>query len=520
MHLFTESRMDLRRLILLLAVTTAVLTLLNTVYASYRIQRDLLTRQTLEVNRIHAAKLAESTEGLLASARQQLAYSASRLAPLLGQPRLLAAEAERLRLQTDSFNATFVVDTDRIPIALSPSSRAAMGQRIDSPDAHLSLDPFQPQVSRTFVTSSERLAVVITHPFHAGDGRHLGFVGGTIHLREPNALAGLLDEHDGAYLYVIDQHGQILYHPEPERIGEYMAANPATAAVVRSEHGSQALHDGNGDSMLAGYAPVPSTGWGIVALRPQETTLMELHALMLGLLANAAPLSLLTLLGLCWLSRRIAQPLRQLADSARQLDSPAGGERLRQIHAWYFEAQEIRHALLIGQAQLNLKLGRLDLDATVDPLTGLLNRHGLQLALRQWQQSEQPYAVIAIDIDHFKLVNDRFGHDVGDQLLRHLAQLMQQIARQADVLCRRDGEEFVMLLPRTTLVDACGVAERLRQCVADSPSPDGTAVTISLGVAYCPDSRNDADGVLMRADQALHAAKNQGRNRVVIAGTV
>ncbi|MOA31931.1 Response regulator PleD [compost metagenome] len=95
---------------------------------------------------------------------------------------------------------------------------------------------------------------------------------------------------------------------------------------------------------------------------------------------------------------------------------------------------------------------------------------------------------------------------------------MEQVARHCDVLCRNGGEEFMVLLPDTSLADACAVAERLRQCVADTPIPEGTTVTISLGVAHCATSSVGIEQALKQADQALYAAKHQGRNRVVTAG--
>lgn len=516
MHLSSKFRIDLRRLILLLAVAAALLTLASSFHASYRVQRDLLIRQNLEANRVYAAKLAESTEGMLEAAHQQLAYSASRLAPLLEEPLQLALEADRLRQQTDSFNSTFIIRADRTLLAVSPHTLAKTGSTVDSLGALEALARREPLVSHPFVSGGGRLLIAISHPIHAADGHYLGYVGGAIYLHETSVLGSLLADplqRDGAYLlYLVDRHGQILHHRDPQRVGEMLPPGPALEALGRGESGS--LQHGE---TLTGYAPVPSTGWGIVAQRPREAIRAELHELMLGTLRTAIPLSLLTLLGLWWVSRLIARPLWQLASSAHHLDSQTAGEQIRQVRAWYYEAGQLKQALMGGLSQLNLRLGARPVESNADPLTGLLNRRGMLLALEQWQLGGHPYAVIAIDVDHFKEVNDRFGHDVGDQLLRHLAQLMQQIARQADVLCRYGGEEFIMLLPRTTLVDACGVAERLRQCVADSPSPDGTTVTISLGVAHCADSRNGADTVLKKADQALFAAKNQGRNRVVIA---
>ena len=522
MRLSPLFRIDLRRLILLLSITSALLTLANLFYASYRVQRDQLTQQTLESNRVYAAKLAESTASLLTEASQQLAYSADVLGPVFEQPQQLAAEAERLKRQTDIFNSTYIVRADRTLLAIFPSTLRPTGTPLDSQGAKEAQEKRQPLVSAPFISATGRLVIMISQPIRNAAGDYLGYVGGSIYLKEKSILNTLLGEHyhrDGSYIYVVDRNGYLLYHHDPERLGEMVRGNPAVDAVIAGQTGSQRLINSRGIDMLAGYAPVASTGWGIVAQRPVSATLAALDDLMLGTLRNAVPLTLLTLLGIWWLSRKIALPLCQLANNARQMDSQAAGEQLARINAWYFEAAQLKRAMLAGLAQLNRKIGKLNLDSITDPLTGLLNRRGMQIPLEQWQAGNHPFAVIAIDIDHFKQVNDQFGHDVGDQLLRQLAQLIRQVSRSDDVLCRSGGEEFTILLPGTTLANACAIAERLRQCVADSPSPNGTPMTISLGVAHCPDS-GSVESSLKQADRALYAAKHQGRNRVVTAGAL
>jgi len=521
MHLPSVFRLDLRRLILLFAVTTALLTLANTFYASYLAQRDLLIRQTLETNRVYAAKLADSTEGLLNLARQQLAYSVAVLAPVFDQPQKLAAETERLKTQTSIFNSTYVVRADRCLLAISPQALAEPGSVIDSDGAREAVATRQPLVSQPFVSAIGRLVISVSHPVFATEGRYLGYVGGSIYLRDRGALDVLLSDHhyrDGSSLFVVDRQRRILYHHDAERIGEIMPGNPVIEAAISGDAGAQRVTDTDGVDMLTGYASVTSTGWGIVAQRPTEATLAKLHGLMLEILGNSLPVSLLTLLCIWWLSRLIARPLWRLASSARQMDSQAAAEDISQVSSWYFEAAELKRAMLAGLAQFNHKIGQLNHDSITDPLTGLLNRRGMLARLGQWQAGNRPFAVIAIDIDHFKQVNDSLGHEAGDQMLRQLAQLMEQVARSNDVLCRNGGEEFIALLPETSLADACAVAERLRQCVADSPIPEGMSVTISLGVAHCPASSAGIEHALKQADQALYVAKHQGRNRVVTAG--
>ena len=152
-----------------------------------------------------------------------------------------------------------------------------------------------------------------------------------------------------------------------------------------------------------------------------------------------------------------------------------------------------------------------------DPLTGLSNRRGMELALSVWQAAQTPVAVVAMDIDHFKRVNDGHGHSAGDQVLKRLAQLMRDNSRGGDVLCRVGGEEFLMLLPEARLEVAEQVAQRLRAQVQNTAMAPVGHITVSLGVAHWPQHGSDMATVLKAADAALYEAKHTGRNRVVVA---
>jgi len=124
---------------------------------------------------------------------------------------------------------------------------------------------------------------------------------------------------------------------------------------------------------------------------------------------------------------------------------------VRRIRAWYFEADQLKRTILASLALIHQRLGRLSQESLTDPLTGLGNRRCLQAQLERWQEQQQPFAAIVLDIDHFKQVNDNHGHEFGDRVLQHLAQQMSDCSRASDLLCRSGGEEFVMLLPGTSL---------------------------------------------------------------------
>lgn len=158
-----------------------------------------------------------------------------------------------------------------------------------------------------------------------------------------------------------------------------------------------------------------------------------------------------------------------------------------------------------------------------DELTGLANRRALDRALlREWrrlQRNGDGFAVLAMDLDHFKDVNDRFGHPAGDQMLMQVAGRLKRAAREVDLIARVGGEEFIVLVNGHSAEGAQIAAERLRVAVAAAPYAlkDGLApITISIGVALAKVEDPDIADVLERADQALYRAKRDGRNRVCL----
>ena len=162
--------------------------------------------------------------------------------------------------------------------------------------------------------------------------------------------------------------------------------------------------------------------------------------------------------------------------------------------------------------------------AITDALTGLFNRRYMESHLgtliEQASARGKPLAVLVIDIDYFKAINDNHGHDAGDDVLRDFALRLKRSIRGIDLACRYGGEEFVIVMPETDMTVAAMVAERLRRRIAAEPFPiqKGSRtipVTISIGIAALRGNDDTAAGLLKRADQALYRAKRDGRNRVV-----
>ena len=218
-----------------------------------------------------------------------------------------------------------------------------------------------------------------------------------------------------------------------------------------------------------------------------------------------------------------------LLRAAAPVAPDAGGDALRAGLPMYITyvgglfttlAQCFALMLMIVERQL-AQLRRL---ARTDPLTGALNRAALledgRLQLELCQRQQRPCSALMLDLDHFKQVNDRLGHQAGDAALRHTVQVLRSNLRRYDVLLGRyGGEEFALLLPGVALADAAELAERLRAALAGSPATGATQripLSASFGVADAGPDR-DLDELLDHADRALYRAKYAGRNRVACA---
>ncbi|MEI7848234.1 MAG: diguanylate cyclase [Chloroflexota bacterium] len=169
---------------------------------------------------------------------------------------------------------------------------------------------------------------------------------------------------------------------------------------------------------------------------------------------------------------------------------------------------------------LNIELENLSM---TDFLTNLFNRRYFMLrgteAIKLVSRNEEPLALLMLDIDWFKKVNDNYGHEIGDLALQHVAAVLKSSLREIDILARMGGEEFAVLLPNTAQNEAVALAERVRKLMQDSPfetTGKALSITVSIGAAVFENGMLDIYSLLRNADMALYEAKRSGRNRVVL----
>jgi two-component system cell cycle response regulator len=220
------------------------------------------------------------------------------------------------------------------------------------------------------------------------------------------------------------------------------------------------------------------------------------------------------------LAHTIVFGLTSLRTSATQV---AAGHFDQQVRAGgIHELEELANAFNSMAAKLQAHDAVLQDLAIRDALTGLENRRAFDTRLHEELQRAERYehslSLLMLDIDHFKQVNDTYGHQSGDMVLRRLASIIKDTMRPMDQVFRYGGEEFVLVVPETDMHGACSLAERIREAVASAPFPltghEDIHITISIGVATSTQETNACEALVSAADAALYEAKQTGRNRV------
>lgn len=510
---------SLRGLILMFVLLAVLATLVNSLIVAYGVQRDALIHSALEADRAYAFKVASSIDEFLRSTQSRLKYSSQILGSHFTEPGVLKAEAMRLQGQDAELNSVLIVDASGKSLQAYPEIPLIVGITLNSAEVQQALKAQRPMVSDGYVSAAGNLIVFISQPIFSPSGQFLGIIGASIYVQEQGVLHSLIASHfhiDGTSAFIADENRRLLYHPDRRKIGEVLRISSTVDAALRGERGAMEAVSYDGVAMLSGYAQVSGANWAVVSQQPRELALVPLEKLMRDTLLKSIPAGVVGLVLIFLVSTLITRPLQQLANIANNVSAPETPDRLGAINAWYREAAAIRGALLSGVQLLQQKLGRLRHAAQSDALTGLANRRAMDEALDALDQSGQHYAALALDIDRFKRVNDTFGHDVGDLALKQVAAVIQRCSRSDDLACRAGGEEFVLLLPDTSLEVAQSIAERIRTTLEATEIEQVGTLTISIGVACRSEATPTPQIILKCADELLYLAKQGGRNRVVV----
>ena len=320
----------------------------------------------------------------------------------------------------------------------------------------------------------DALTVFINYRVYDYDHRFIGTAGVGLTVNAVRQLIGRLQQRYGRLIYFVNGQGRIMLSGVGEEEGDIRKTVGLAAVADRALNGTGGSFEyvRGGQTHLLNVRFIPELHWYVFVEKVEDEALVGIRR---ALYANLAVALIVTTIVVVVL------------------------------------------ALTIRRFQ-----SRLESMATTDKLTGLANRQAYDILMRQAakeaRRAGEPLCLIMADIDHFKEINDRFGHLRGDRVLKSVAGTALQGLRDSDIACRWGGEEFLILLRKCNLENAQILAERIRGQVEKTPvEVDGEAlkVTVSLGVAELADAE-DEDKLLSRTDHALYRAKREGRNRVVL----
>ena len=354
---------------------------------------------------------------------------------------------------------------------------------------------------------------------------------------------------DAVELFIFDRQGQMIL--APRRHGTMLQA-----AGQRLPEGTYINNNRDGGNLQTAVVPwldgkryltaatqlqprnaASDLGWRIVARQPVELAFAEADHTVRMALAIGLSAALLDSAVVWMAARRLCEDLYALAAAASAVEAGQPGSNIpavhsnREVHQLSQALGRMTHRLLAAREAMEEKVRlrtleleaanrALDLQARTDALTGLLNRRGFEtqmaFAMALARRSTRPLSVIAVDVDHFKRVNDTYGHEAGDEVLRRLARTLETRLRGSDVIARLGGEEFVALLPDTDLEGARAIAQTLVTAMAQQQDPVVGTITVSAGVASMRGADDTGAAILRRSDIALYEAKGQGRNRVCV----
>jgi diguanylate cyclase (GGDEF)-like protein len=378
--------------------------------------------------------------------------------------------------------------------------------------------------------------IVVSAPLHGPDGAFRGLVFGTVSLDTLSTLMRTVQTQSSSRTRLLQADGQTI--APGGRAGERRAPSKGDELYASAKNGRTApwvSHGADGTRIVGTYQWINDGRWLLTAERA-ESEILFTHAWVLGVpLLGAALVFLLIGPAVLRLARSLRAPLQQLEEHARQIETGnfEVGCALVARGSAPEEVRRLNQAYCLMVERVRAALEELRAAALTDPMTGAANRARLfgegPRLMEAAVRGGNPVSALMLDLDHFKRVNDTYGHAAGDAVLVAFAALLQSTLRKSDLFARYGGEEFVVLAPNAGNASVLELAERIRAAVERlQVQVDGASLefTVSIGAATLEPGQGSGrasgdplEALLARADEALYAAKAAGRNRVEAAAS-
>ena len=368
--------------------------------------------------------------------------------------------------------------------------------------------------------------VMITEPVLDAHGRVVYILGGSIRLDHSSLFAKIRNLNPGerGYLFALTADGMILHHPSTARLLRNVQTEagtpvPATLKALGGWEGWAQATAKDGTPAILTYKRMRGTGWIIGSVYPTEEAFHGIHIARETAWVDTAVVALLAGLAGWYLLRLVLNPLHQLRQAVAEVELGQRG-----IDAFDFKRDDEIGALARAFHSLSLKRRAAEAElarmALTDALTGLRNRRSLDEALRaayeRAKRTRGALSVAFLDIDHFKRINDTWGHETGDLVLQEFARRLTRAVRATDAVFRLAGDEFVIIFEFAEPAQGLDVAAAKVVQAMHAPFAIGgreLSVTTSMGVAAADWNETDPKRIMAAADEALYEAKRAGRNR-------
>lgn len=501
----------------LLVALTVISTIIVSWVSARTAIKEALSKEYMESNYHYAKKLSLSTTDMLNYMQQNL----NAIGRIAGFQEFEYADLDTWRFaNSEYFNSLFITDKEGVIQSISPmvvefnGNKVKAGMKIKSATIKKALKLEKPFISQPYRGTSGQLIMLVSTPIFNERGTYRGLIAGTIYLESENIIKKTLNNHeygDGSYVYVVDRDGRIIYHPDSNRIGDLVSENQAIQQIMQGKSGSAQIVNSKGKEFFAGFAYEKKLGLGVVTQTPVSVIKEPLQDLFKKMAIQSLPLLILILLIAGVLAKNLSKPLNMLAkyseDAINQIRTVP--IQTLKIDSNIYEVRQLYH-------QFKNHINLLSVQVQIDGLTGLANRKTFDSVIKEWIEKDIHFSIIFLDIDHFKKVNDTYGHLIGDDVLKYLASMIQNVSRDEDLCFRYGGEEFGILVREKNEKGAYKIAELLRTRVAETASPTGRPITISLGVCSCHTEDEEPKAIIEKADAALYHSKKDGRNRTTI----
>lgn len=357
-------------------------------------------------------------------------------------------------------------------------------------------------------------------------------------------LVPILQSQKHLDVHILNKHQEVIYSTSnAHKLDEDILNDQAQEEIRLQMSGTQEFI--LAQQSIPDLIPDKLLGWSLLVVQPSSVIHQETQTLRHALLYLIVLATIVFVYLAWWMASRISHPIEHLAQQARRVQ--LGDEHLPDIShkTNIIEIEQLNTAISdmtktliqrrseleqanrvleekvkVRTQELEQANNRLEQMVRIDPLTGVFNRLAAQEHIdrhfKQLKYTGDTYSLLMLDIDYFKRINDQYGHAEGDEALKRVAHTIRQNIRKTDCLFRMGGEEFMAILPHTSLREACTVAEKIRRAIASTPAPKIGNITISIGVALAQTKDTNSEIAIHWADQGLYLAKELGRNQVAI----